>query len=321
MLSHALNKRHRKKEKPILVVGDLILDVYHDGAALADSEGARVGREVETRRSWGGAGLLVRNLLELGQKVIFISLVGDDVWSAYEKEWTHRSMTKCFMREKGRRTTVKERFVVDGEKVFKCNTLDNRPLSRAAESRILASAQKHLSRCRLLIISDYRHGLLSAPLARSLLALARKTKTPVFVDSQVSQRESNHRWYAGADVFCLNETEAQCVESTFNGSDIARGLRRLAGTLESAHIVVKRGEAGAVALIEGNIILSPPHRVKAVDLCGAGDAFLAALASRGFPPNEEALRFANVWAGLSTTIVGAEPPRRTLLQKYAHLRN
>lgn len=309
MSSLASNKQRKKSEKPILVIGDVILDIHHFGARVADSEGVRVGREGDTRFSWGGAGLLVRNFLALGQKVVFISLLGDDEWSAYEKEWTHRNLTKYLVRERGRRTTVKERFVIGGEKAFKWNTLDNHPLQKATERRIYALAEKYIPECRALVISDYRHGLLSAPLAHSLLALARKAKMPVFVDSQVSQRESNHRWYAGADVFCLNETEARCVENSFTGSDIAAGLRRIADTLESTHIVVKRGAEGSAALLAGELVFSPPHPVTAVDPCGAGDAFLAALASCGFPPDEKALRFANLWAGLSTTIVGAEPPR------------
>lgn len=292
---------------PILVVGDIILDVYHFGSPLADSEGVRVGRAGETRRSWGGAGLLVRNLLELRQKIVFISLLGSDVWSVYEKEWKHKNLMKCFVCERGRKTIVKERFVVDGKKMFKWNTLDDRILSRTAESRILASARKHLARCGMLVISDYRHGLLSKRLATELVAYARKAKVPVIVDSQASQRESNHRWYAGADIFCLNETEARSIDTSFDLSDVAHGLRRLADTLESAHIVVKCGEGGSAALIADNIIMSQAHTVTAIDTCGAGDAFLAALASRGFPPDEDSLRFANFWAALSTTVVGAEP--------------
>lgn len=308
-----------KTDKPILVVGDVILDSYHFGAPLADSEGGVVvGREQETRRSWGGAGLLVRNLLEIKQQVIFLSLLGDDAWSAYEKEWTHRNLTKCFVREKGRKTTSKERFVVDGKKAFKWNTLDDRPLMRAAEKRICAYAEHYLAQCRMLVISDYRHGLLSKQLAAELLALAKKKGIPVIVDSQVSQRESNHLWYAGADAFCLNEDEACCVDSAFDVKDIEHSLRRLSDTLGSEHLVVKRGAAGSAALITEKMIISPVHQVDAVDTCGAGDAFLAALASRVFPPDEDALRFANFWAALSTTVVGAEPPK---YKKYKYVRH
>ncbi len=293
-----------------MVIGDVILDSYHFGAPLADSEGGVVvGREKETRHSWGGAGLLVRNILELKQKVILISLLGNDAWSAYEKEWTHKNLTKCFVREKERHTTVKERFVVDGRKAFKWNTLDDRTLSRAAESRLYAYAEKYLARCRLLVVSDYRHGLLSKRLASQLVALARKKGVPVIVDSQVSQFSGNHAWYEGADMFCLNEDEARSVDSSFSDSDLAQSLRRLSATLKSASIVVKRGEHGSVALVSGAYLVSPVHPVDSIDPCGAGDAFLAALAAREFPPDEDALRFANFWAALSTTVVGAEPPK------------
>ncbi|TSC84127.1 MAG: D-beta-D-heptose 7-phosphate kinase / D-beta-D-heptose 1-phosphate adenosyltransferase [Parcubacteria group bacterium Gr01-1014_17] len=303
-----------KTDKPILVIGDVILDIYHFGDHLADSEGVAVGRDRETRHSWGGAGLLVRNLLELGQKVSFISLVGDDQWGEYEKQWTHRNLTKYFVRERVRKTVVKERFVVDGKKVFKWNSLEDKRTSPATGRRMLSLVKKILPQCRVLVISDYRHGLLSRHLATQLVTLAKKTDIPVVVDSQVSQRESNHQWYAGADVFCLNEEEARSIEPAFDAENIERSLQQLSKILDSKYIVVKRGERGSVALISGAYIMSLPHKVKAVDSCGAGDAFLAALASRGFPPNEDALRFANFWAALSTTVIGAEPPK--YVQKY-----
>ena len=307
-----------KADKPILVIGDVILDIYHFGEVLADSEGVSVGREGNTRLSWGGAGLLVRNLLELKQKVVFISRLGDDQWSEYGTAWTHRNLTKCFMREKGRRTTVKERFVVGGKKVFKWNTLEDRALLAETEQRILFFAKKHMRLCRALIISDYRHGLLSKRLARQILALAQKMNIPTFVDSQVSQKEANHRWYKGADVFCLNETEAECVHENFSQETLRESLARLSDALASKYIIVKLSENGSVALIEHAVIQTPAHKVTVVDTCGAGDAFLAALASRGFPPSEESLAFANFWAGLSTTVVGAEPPK---YKKYKHVRH
>lgn len=310
--------RKSKTDKPVLVLGDIILDVYHFGSPIADSEGVRVTREKETRHSWGGAGLLVRNLLELRQKVVFISLLGDDAWSVYEKEWTHKNLIKCFLRERGRKTTVKERFVVDGKKVFKWNTLDDRSVRAITEKRILSLAKKHLPRCEMLVISDYRHGLLSKRLAAELLAAARKAKVPVIIDSQVSQRKSNHLWYAGADIFCLNENEALCVDPAFDVKDMKHSLRRLAEILASEHIVVKRGVQGSVARMSRAHIISPAHKVKAVDSCGAGDAFLAALASCGFPPDADALRFANFWAALSTTVLGAEPPK---YKKYKYVRH
>ena len=313
-----MSLKKSKTDKPILVVGDVILDIYHFGEPLADSEGVAVGRDVKMRHSWGGAGLLARNLLELGQKVIFISLVGDDTLGAYEKQWTHRNLTKCFVQEKKRKTTIKERFIIGGKKVFKWNTPEDRAPSAATEQRVIVLMKKHLPNCRALVVSDYRHGFITARFARRIVTLAKQTQKPVFVDSQVSQKRANHHWYKGADAFCLNETEARCVDEGFSLDAPCDSLARLSKILASGHIVVKRGENGSSALIERIVTHTPAHKVTAVDTCGAGDAFLAALVSRGFPPNEESLIFANFWAGISTTVVGAEPPA---YKKYKYVRN
>lgn len=76
------------------------------------------------------------------------------------------------------------------------------------------------------------------------------------------------------------------------------------------NVVVKLGSRGSIAIFNGQYIVTRPHKVKAVDVCGAGDAFLGAfsLGDRNNP--EESLKIANIWAALSTKIHGTMPPRK-----------
>lgn len=313
-----MSLKKSKTDKPLLVVGDAILDVYRFGEQTKDSEGVPKFCALEEKISWGGAGLLVRNLLELGKKVIFVSIIGDDAWGNREKELVHKNLKKIFITEPKRKSVVKERFISDDKKILKWNTLEIGDIKQTTERQILSALRKCIIQCESVIISDYRHGMITAHLASRILTLAKSAQRPVFVDSQVSQKESNHLLYKGADAFCLNEMEAICVDENFSLGTLRDSLSRLSNALVSNCIVVKLGEEGSAAFIKRTLIKTPAHKVKAVDPCGAGDAFLAALASRGFPPDKDALRFANFWAALSTTIVGVEPPK---YKKYKYVRH
>src|SRR3989338_4221537 len=295
----------------ILVVGDSILDIYHYGKAykIASESPTIVVEDQTTRVSWGGAALFVRNVLELGGSVSFVSLFGDDDFTKREKDFTHPNLKKFFIREKGRKTTVKERFWADGYTLLKWNHLDNRVISAETKHAILAIVKKELPFHNKLVVSEYRHGLITEDFANELVATGKKFSKPVYVDSQI-QRDGNHLWYRGATLMCLNRKEAESVFPDFSFLKISESLQRMHEILDCEHIVVKLGAEGSVALVGERFIQTPPHIVKALDTTGAGDAFFAPLVISECPPSEEVLRQANIWAGLSTTIVGTEPPQR-----------
>jgi sugar/nucleoside kinase (ribokinase family) len=126
---------------------------------------------------------------------------------------------------------------------------------------------------------------------------------PVYVDSQVSQSESNHQWYRGANFIFLNEFEADCVAKKFKVNRSKSQLEQISKFLVS-DIVYKRGERGAVVESKLGSISDPGFKVNAVDTCGAGDAFLASFVS-----NNGDLEKANRWAALSTTYKGTIVPK------------
>ena len=182
---------------------------------------------------------------------------------------------------------------MNGKKVLKWNHLDNRPLNPAIQNRILLYLAKNIRGYDKLIISDYRHGLISQSFARALVALGKKFKKPVYVDSQIAQSKGNHAWYKGADLMCLNELEAKSIKDE----------------IDIPNIILKLGSKGSLAVIEGKKIRTPAFKVKVVDTTGAGDAFFAALVISNFPPTTSDLKRANKWAALTTTKMGTELPK------------
>jgi rfaE bifunctional protein kinase chain/domain len=299
----------------VLLVGDVILDEYRWGTALGlSAETPTIVASDDTRTmSLGGAGLLCRNILALGGEVKFISLVGDDEYRQYTDKFQHHNLTKVFLEDPGRKTTVKSRFWVGGYKLLQWDRLDNRFISASMEREIVSTISADLGSFHKLVVSDYRHGLITESLAQSLVDLSKRYGKSLYVDSQVSQRTGNHRWYTGANLFCLNRREALTVDAEFDSRPIEDSLAALRETLKTENVVVKLGEKGCTALLGTALVSAAPPPVEVRDTTGAGDAFFAVLALAPEPLSELHLAVANTWAALSTTLAGAQPPTLSML--------
>jgi len=107
---------------------------------------------------------------------------------------------------------------------------------------------------------------------------------------------------ARADIVFAGDDEAELLGLDGDPPDLARGLAALAG----GHAVVKLGERGAVAAVDGQVHTVDPVRVQAVDPVGAGDAFVAGylaetLAGRPVP---ERLATAAACGAFAVTVPG-----------------
>jgi rfaE bifunctional protein kinase chain/domain len=304
-------------KKRILLLGDTILDLYVYGHAIGKSAETPtiVAKEIETKFSLGGAFLVARNLLELGGQVTFLTMIGDDEEANYVRSFNHERLVKLLLLDAKRRTTTKKRYWVDGYKLLQLDTLDNSPISEDLREAATGQICNVLPMQDVVVIADYRHGLLSAPLIKEVLQLVRESGKFLFVDSQFSQSAANHLLYYGADAICLNLKEARAIDSDFEPGQELSCFGPLTSKLGTTQVIIKLGEEGCAAAIRGRVYRSSALEVRAVDTCGAGDAFLAALSLSGLDYPAEALRIANTWAGLSTEIHGAQPPsRQDLLQ-------
>jgi 2-dehydro-3-deoxygluconokinase len=107
---------------------------------------------------------------------------------------------------------------------------------------------------------------------------------------------------ARADLVFAGEEEAQLVAGAVKPSAAARAL----AALGPRHAVVKLGDRGAVALVDGVAYEAPAFPVRAVDAVGAGDAFvagyLAAVLAGRTPP--ECLRRGSAAGAFAVTVPG-----------------
>lgn len=303
--------------KKVLLIGDVILDIYIYSKVVGQALYAPVP-EVEEMRSlvsFGGNGLVAKNILELGGHLTFFSVIGDDEDARYYDSFVHPKLKKFFFIDKTRKSTVKRRWYVDNKTLLQVNKVDNHDISKSLEKKIMTSLDFHVRDVDVIVVMDPQHGMMTKNLINKILQLSKKYKKPLYIDGQISHRKSNHYLYKGADTMFLNQNEVKAVYPNFNLKNPEQSLLAITKKLSLNNVIVKLGSHGSVAIFNGQYIVSRPHKVKAVDVCGAGDAFLAAfsLGDRNRP--EESLKIANIWGALSTTIHGTMPPRKRDLIK------
>ena len=205
----------------------------------------------------------------------------------------------------GWKWTEKRRFYVDSYKMVQYDIINPAPYVPKIQEKIKEAYVRARNETDAVVVCDNRHGTMMHELIDLVVQKKSRYGGKLFVDSQVSQHGSNHSFYRGADMMFLNGKELDSIpQSRLVADDLMRKLKVVSNSLQSG-VTLKRGEKGSATFFPSeDYVESPAYPVKAVDTCGAGDAFLAAYAV------SEDLGFANRWAGLSTTYYGTVVPQQ-----------
>lgn len=297
------------KGKRVLVIGDTIIDVTTRVTRLKkDDLCANVAKKVpfDPRRglydevSFGGAACVARNCAALGAEVDFITLVGSGSYQLTVWDWVPKNIQIHKVIDLSRPVTTKHRYYwEDGAQAFRADTFDNTPVSGKVEGEIANRIIDLSENADVIIVADYRHGMMTENLARCAVEPSVIWGKPVYVASQVSQSESNHHWYGPTAIYVMNVVEADAAVFTAEYE------------YSGGHSVVTMGSNGCISGLTGRHL---GIKVDAIDPTGAGDAFFAAYALTQSP------EFANIWGGLSTEVVGANPPKVDRLIEWEWLK-
>jgi ribokinase len=125
------------------------------------------------------------------------------------------------------------------------------------------------------------------------------------------------------DILILNETELGVLAKTelHDGDDPARFIQaaRSLQTGPGKIICVTLGKRGALALVDGEPLITAGRAVKAIDTTGAGDCFVGAVAAQlaGGKSIRDALVYANMAASICVQRMGAAPSMPTAAEVEA----
>lgn len=266
--------------KKVLVIGETIQDwyTYTTKKGVSAETPTIVGYMGTEEMHFGGAANVVKNLQALGCLTTFIT--------------NDRHLIK------------KHRFFVDGYKLLQIDTIPDFKITHSERSDLRNFVRQEIQNHDVVVVADYRHGLIDLELAKGIVSLCRKYSVPLFIDSQVSQSGSNHRWYRCKKppqkvIYLLNEKE---LESLLGRNASLQDAQDLLG----GEIILKRGAQGCDVLHYSKykkVVTFDSPKVEAVDTTGAGDCFLAALVATG------SYSKANQWAAASVTYKGTQTPK------------
>jgi len=292
----------------VLCVGDVMLDRFVHGRVERISPEApipvlRVDREATML---GGAGNVVRNLVALGANARLVSVVGDDPPADELRKLLEEEQSTKFslITDANRRTSIKTRFLAGNQQIVRADWETVKPLSATVHAAILEAVTAMLPECSIMVLSDYRKGVLDDDAVGQLIAAAHAAGKRVVIDPKGN---SYHR-YRGADVITPNRHElAQAADTPVAGGEEGGCANRLIEKHDFGAVLATLGEDGMVLVTsEGDVTRLPAEAREVFDVSGAGDTVVATLAAALAAGAEldEAAALANVTAGIVVGKVG-----------------
>ena len=270
----------RIRDVRVLVVGDLMLDVYLRGAASRISPEAPVPvvRVSDEWRAVGGAANVAANVAALGAGVEVIGCVGQDS--------SGRELTDELERlgiglgsvcvDNNRPTTVKTRVLVHHHQVARYDRESEADVRGALADRIVERVEALTASHDVIVLEDYNKGVLTPRVIRAVLDAAQEAGKPVVVDPKFRHFFT----YDGATVLKPNLAELSAALQDEVHPDDPAWLESARAQLGCHNLLVTLGEEGMALISEDGDYVRVPALARAVyDVSGAGDTVTAVLAS------------------------------------------
>ena len=266
----------------ILVVGDLMLDRFVDGAVTRISPEAPVPvlSQSTSQQMPGGAANVACNLAQLGARVTLIGACGDDATAAdLAAELQHfPRITFIPVTVAGRPTSLKTRYRASGQQILRVDDEVSTPISDSAQAELSDQANAVIDTADMLILSDYAKGCLPLMLIRSLIDAARVAKKLIVADPKLADLSV----YRDVDVLTPNLQElASAAGTSLTELDAIGAIAaQMAKTHNIGTIMTTLSARGILASQGDGTQFHDPARTRDVfDVSGAGDTVVAVISA------------------------------------------
>lgn len=301
------------QSRSILVIGDMVADIYLDGRISRISREAPVlvleqaGEKVVA----GGAANVVNNIATLGGKVHAVGLVGRDKSADGLREIlaANGADVRGLIADDSRPTISKTRIIAGGratvsQQIVRIDRESKAPMAPAVEAELCAYIKSILPTVEGVVISDYGSGTVTEGLQTLLIDYCRAHDIPSIVDSRYAVRR-----FRGIGYVKQNDAEiaAAMGRELATTEDIIRAAEELREELHAKGVLVTRGELGMVLVEHGAVHEIPvSDKSEVFDVSGAGDTCVAtvilALAAGVAPAT--AARLSNIASGIAVRKLG-----------------
>ena len=181
----------------ILVIGDMVADIYIDGRISRISREAPVlvleqaGEKIVA----GGAANVAHNAQTLGGSVYAVGLLGEDAAAQGLADILAEKgvQTAGLFRDAARPTISKTRIIAGGratvsQQIVRLDKESHAPLRRETEGEMLRYLDEILPQMEGIVLSDYGAGTITEAVKDKLIGYAREHGLPSIVDSRYAIR-------------------------------------------------------------------------------------------------------------------------------------
>jgi len=310
----------------ILIIGDVMLDRYWHGGTHRISPEAPVPvvkiEQIEDRP--GGAANVALNIAALGAAAVVAGFTGeDDSAQSLEALLASSGILTQFEKIPSSPTITKLRVISRHQQLIRLDFEDtltiNHPANKTANDGLLKKTLPELEQASVLVLSDYKKGVLTHP--QTFIQAAKKQRIPILVDPKGTDFER----YRGATLLTPNLAEFEAVVGHCETEKllVERG-QTLRDNLDLDALLITRSEHGMTLLRKNLPELHFPATAREVfDVTGAGDTVISVLAAAlaAGTSMAESVALANIAAGivvgkLGTAAISAPELRRAVLSDH-----
>ena len=286
----------------VLVIGDVMLDVYIEGVVKRISPEAPVPVLQAKRMTsmLGGAGNVARNVVALNCGCTLLSVVGLDDTAKKIAAHCHEARIRFdFTYLDSRLTTSKTRYEAQGQQILRVDDEDATELSKDEETNFATILGSYVRDSKVIVLSDYAKGVLTPDLTQWIISQAREHGNTVIVDP----KHKNLKRYAGASIIKPNAEELAQATGMPTGTKeecLAAGFL-VRDTFNIDTVLVTRGDKGMIMCTHNGFYELAAHQREVSNVVGAGDTALAALAVAIDQQDTlpKAMQFANMAASIA----------------------
>ena len=136
-----------------------------------------------------GAAIVAKHISALGSKCTFLSVTGKDSLANYvQSDLINSGINSNLIEDQTRPTTLKKRYLVDNQKLFRVSKLEEHKLNKEIENKIIKKLRFYASKIDGIVVSDFVYGVITKKILDEIQFLSRKYSIMLFGDIQCSSQ-------------------------------------------------------------------------------------------------------------------------------------